>query len=151
MRKRWVRIGALAAGLIAINFVARLVVRFWFINNYDAQDRIALFAFGAVALTMAVAAFVWGRRLTQHVALANLALAAAAGALVSILLGPLVAGASPFREGTAGFFSQLALYAGFAAGGAMVGFFTLIALGQDHKSRSLQRYAESRLTKPRRV
>jgi len=146
-----VRIGALAAVLIAINVVARLVVRFWHINNYDAQDLIALIAFGAVALTIAVVAFVWGRRLPQTIAVGDLALAAAVAALVSILAGPLVAGSSPFREGTAGFFSQLALYAGFAAGGGVVGLCTLIALGQDHKSRVLQQHAQPRLTQPPRV
>lgn len=151
MRRRWMRVGALAVGLIAINAVARLVVRIWHQFNFDAQDRIAMIALGAVALTMAVMALVWGRRFPQGVAVADLGIAAAVGGLVSILAGPLIAGFSPFREGTAGFFSQVGLYAGFAGGGALIGMCILIALGQDHRSRSLQRYAESRLTRPRRV
>src|SRR5690606_2358922 len=125
MRRRWIRIGALAAGLIAINAVARLVVRFWHQFNFDAQDRIALISLGAVALTMAVVAFLWGRRLPQGVAVTDLGIAAAIGGLVSILAGPFIAGFSPFREGTAGFFGQLGLYAGFAGGGALIGMCTL--------------------------
>lgn len=150
MRKRWLRIGVLAGALFAINVAARLVVRFGFRDDLGAQDRIALVALAATGVAMAAMAIVWGRVRSQGVVVADLAGAATAGGLLSILVGPLIAGANPFAEGTAGFFSQVWLYAGFAGGGALIGLLLLIMLGRDHKSKALRRFAESRLAKPRR-
>jgi hypothetical protein len=54
-------------------------------------------------------------------------------------------------DGAGVFFSQVWLYAAFVGGGALIGFLIATALGQDYKSKSLKRYAEARLAKPRRV
>lgn len=151
MDERWRRIGGLAGGLFAINVVARLVVRVAFPDDAGRQDWAALITFATVGVAMAIMAVNWARRRPAGASIADLAGAAAAGGLLSILIGPLISGTSPFVEGIGGLFGQFGMFAGFAGGGVLIGILSLIMLGQDYKSRSLQRFAESRLTRPRRI
>jgi hypothetical protein len=150
MWDRWRQIGLLAAGLFGIAVVARLITRFWAESNESRQDNLAWIAYGVVALTLAVVAFYWGRpRPAGRVAL-DLAAAALAGCLLSILVGPFISGGSPFAAGAGNFFAGIWLYAAFAIGGSLLGFLVLTAIGLDYRSQALKRYAELARAKPRR-
>lgn len=151
MRDRWVRIGALAAGLFAINLVVRAVAKFGFGDDTEMQDRISLVFFAVVALVLAVYAFRWGRDRSLGVWLADVVGAIAIACLATVLLGPAVFGGNPVGGGAGEFFAQIWLYAGFSAGGVIVGYLVLVVLGKDYRSRQLAAYSQAKLSKPRRV
>jgi hypothetical protein len=151
MKDRWLRIGVLAGVLFAINVVARLIARFGFDGTTEAEDRASLVMLAAIGVLYAVLAFVWGRRYPVDTWLSDLGGAALGGLLLTIFVGPFISGNSPFDGGAGVFFSQVWLYAAFAGGGALVGFLIATAFGQDYKSRSLQRFAEMKSAKPKRV
>jgi hypothetical protein len=104
-----------------------------------------------VAVVMAVAAYWWARRHPMPRVVADLAVAAVAGCLLSVLLGPLLAGTAPLRDGVDFFVGQVWHYLAVAAGGAVFGLLVVMALGLDHKSQSWKRYAEQIKAKPKRV
>lgn len=151
MRERWQPVGILAGALFAANVIARLVVRLGFAHTASNQTRVGLVAMSAVALVMGVAAYYWARLYPVPRVLADLAVAAAAACLLSVLVGPFAGGSAPFREGVAFFFGQIGQYLAFAAGGTVLGLLIVMAMGQDWKSQAWKRYAESMRAKPRRV
>jgi len=151
MRNRWLRIGTLAAALFAINLVARGVANFAFDDDTDQQDRTSLVFFAVVALLLAVVAFRWGRDRPVGVLLADMAGAALVACLATVLIGPAVFGANPFGGGAGEFFAQIWLYAGFSAGGFLLGYLLLVILGKDYRSRQLAAYSKAKLSRPRRV
>jgi hypothetical protein len=151
MRNRWLRIGALAGALFAINLAARAVATFAYGDDTDMQDRVTLVFFTAVALVFAVVAFRWGRDRSLGVLLADLAGAALVACLATVLLGPAVFGANPVGGGAGEFFAQIWLYAGFSAGGFLLGYLLLVVLGWDYRSQQLAAFSKAKLSKPRRV
>jgi hypothetical protein len=150
MRGRWLRIGILAVVLLAVTFGGRLIIRIWHEGNIDAEEQIALGALGAVALVMMVAAIWWGRLRPIGVVVADLAGAAVPACTVNVLVGPFVSGTTPAQIGAGDSFNAVWLFAAFAGGGVLIGMLLLIMIGKDYKSQSLKRFAESKLTKPRR-
>lgn len=154
MRQRWVRIGALAATLFAVNAVARLVSRLGYgdgtVDQVTAQERLGWIALGGTALVMAVAAGWWVRLRPQGQVGGELAAAAAAAGLLSVLVGPFLSEPPRFSGGVGGVIIELSVYWGIAAVGAIVGMLTVIAAGRDYRSKQLRQYAEARATKPRR-
>ncbi|MEJ3741991.1 hypothetical protein WEI85_01645 [Actinomycetes bacterium KLBMP 9797] len=150
MRDRWLRIGVLAGVLFAVNVVARLVARFGFDGETEAEDRVSLAMFVVIGLILAAMAFVWGRRYPVGRWIADLGAAALGAMLLTIFVGPFLSGDGPFTGGAGRFFSQIWLYGGFAIGGALLGYLILVTLGWDYRSQSLQRFAETKLAKPRR-
>jgi len=151
VRRRWLPVGVLAGGLFVVNVVARLVVRFGFDADAEIEDRISLAMFALIGAILASVAFVWGRRRPVGRWGGDVAVAILAALALTIFVGPFLSGGHPFSDGAGAFFSQIWLYGGFAASGTLVGFLVLTALGRDHRSQQLRRYAETRLTKPRRV
>jgi hypothetical protein len=150
MRERWLRIGILAGALIAVNVVGRLVVRLGSVDDVETQELVTLVTYGAVALVMAVVAGWWVRLRPLGVVVADLAGGAVAAGLLTLLVGPFVSGTSPSAVGVGDSFEAAWQFAGFAAAGALVGMLLVIMLGRDHQSKSLKRFAEAKLTKPRR-
>lgn len=150
MWDRWRRIGLLAAGLFAITVVARLVSRFWAGDNESRQDLLAWLAFGAVALLLAVVAFIWGRRFPMGRVILELGGAALVGCLLAVLVGPFLSGGAPFRGGAGNFFAGVWLYAAFAITGSALGLIALMALGLDYRSVALKRFEQMARAKPRR-
>jgi hypothetical protein len=150
MRDRWLRIGALAAVLFAINVAARLVTRLAFDGDDDRQTTMGLISLVVIGLTFAVLAFAWGRDRPAGTVVADLAGAATIGCALTIFVGPFISGEGPFSDGAGVFFGQIWQYAGFFGGGTLVGFLVLTALGLDYKSKHLKRIAETQLTKPGR-
>ncbi len=151
MRDRWVPVGVLAGALFAINAIARLVVWLTASGSAAKQTTIGLIAVFAVAAAMIVAAYWWAVRHPMPRVLGDLAVALAGGCLLSVLIGPFAGGSAPFREGSAFFIAEIWHYLLIGAGGAVLGLLIVIAVGRDHKSQALKRYAQSKLAKPRRV
>ncbi|MGK5520062.1 hypothetical protein ACSNN9_11970 [Micromonospora sp. URMC 107] len=152
MSERWRAIGVLAVALFAVNVVARLVTRFGFDGDETAAaDRVSLGMFVVIGLVLAAVAFVWGKRRPVAGWGADLAAAVGLALLLTVLVGPLLVGDNPFGGGAGTFFAQIWLYLAAAGVGVLLGYLLLTALGLDHRSQSLKRYAELRATKPRRV
>jgi hypothetical protein len=151
MRNRWLRIGALAGALFAINLVARAIANWVYGDDTGMQDRISLVFFGVVAVVLAVVAFRWGRDRVLGVWLADMLGAVVIAGLVTVVLGPAVFGANPVGGGAGEFFAQIWLYAGFSGGGVLLGYLLAVVLGKDYRSRQLAAYSKAKLSKPRRV
>lgn len=151
MRQRWVQIALLAAGLFAINVVARLVIRIWFNEDDTAQNRVSIVMFAVIGIVLAIVTFVRAQRVPPSGWLPELGAAALGGMVLTILVGPLVSGDSPFASGAGNFFSQVWLYAGFAIVGTLLGYWIATMLGRDYRSKSLAAFARAKATKPRRV
>jgi hypothetical protein len=148
--KRWLPVGVLAGALFAINVVARLVVRFKY-NTEDAPvGRISLIMLVAVGLACLVAAVLWGRNQPLGRWSADLTAAAVVGLALAVFVGPFLNSNTPFGNGAGEFFKQIWQWAAFSGVGAALGFGIITALGIDYRSKSLKRYAEAKLAKPRR-
>ncbi|HEV7898152.1 MAG TPA: hypothetical protein VGP31_09950 [Planosporangium sp.] len=151
MRRRWLPVGILGGALFATNVIARWVVRLFAGHDDKFTTRIGVVALVAVAVVMAAAAFWWARQHPTVRVIADLAPGAVAGCLLSVLIGPLLVGTTPFRDGVDFFINQILYFLALAAGGAVFGMLVVMALGQDYKSQSWKRYAEQLRAKPRRV
>ena len=150
-QQRWFRIAALAAGLFAINAVARLVVRFGFDGSDTAQTRGTIAMFALIGLALAVFTYIRAQRERPSAWLPDIGFGALGGMLLTVLVGPFLSGSSPFANGAGDFFAQIWLYAGCAALGSAIGYGVAVMLGRDHRSRTLAAYTRSRATRPRRV
>jgi hypothetical protein len=151
-QQRWFPIAALAVGLFVINLAARLVIRFGFHDNDNAQSRATIVMFACIGLTLAIWTFVHAqRRLPTEWLVPDLFLGAVGGMLLTVLVGPFVSGGQPFTDGAGNFFSQVWLYGGFAILGTLLGYWIAVALGRDYRSRSLKAYAQTRQARPRKV
>jgi hypothetical protein len=150
MRDRWRAVGVLAAALFAVNVVARLVIRLGFPDDDTAADRVSLAMFLVIGAVLATLAFRWGQDRPVARWAGDVAASVGVALLLTVLVGPLLVGQNPFGGGAATFFAQVGFYVGAAAAGVLVGYLTLTALGRDHRSRMLQRYAEIKTSKPRR-
>ena len=151
MRERWLPVGVLAGLLFAINVIARLVTRFGFDGETEAADRVSFGMFVLIGAVLAGVALVWGRRRPVAAWGGDVAVAVLVAMALTILVGPFVSGSHPFADGAAEFFAQVGFYAVTATVGALLGHLVLTALGRDHRSQALKRYAERRQARPRRV
>lgn len=151
MKKRWLPVGVLAGVLFVVNVVARLVTRFGFDSDAEAEDRVSLAMFGVIGVILAVVAFMAGRRHPVSRWAPDIAVAVLAAMLLTLFVGPFISGSTPFAGGVGTFISQIWLYAAVTAGGTLFGYLVLTAFGLDHRSQSLKRFAEERLSRPRRV
>ncbi len=151
MRQRWAPIAALAVGLFGINVIARLITRLGFDGDDTAENRVSLAMFTVIGLVIAAAAFVRAQQKRPSRWLPELAAAAVAGMLLTVLIGPFVSGDLPFSGGAGNFFSQVWLYGGFAILGSLLGYWIATALGRDYRSRTLSAYARARAVRRRRV
>jgi hypothetical protein len=144
-------IAVLAAGLFAINVIARLVIRFGFNDNDTAENRVSIIMFAVIGVVLAIVTFVRAQRVPPSSWLPDIAAAGIGGMLLTILVGPFVSGDTPFSAGAGNFFSQVWLYGGFAIVGTLLGYWVATMLGRDYRSKSLRAFAQARTSKPRRV
>ncbi|MEV4757714.1 hypothetical protein AB0J86_21730 [Micromonospora sp. NPDC049559] len=151
MKERWLPVGVLAGILFVINVVARLVIRFGFDNGTEASDRVSLAMFAVIGVLLAAIAFVVARREPLARWSGDVAVAILVALAATIFIGPFISGSQPFANGAGEFFAQIWLYAGFSAGGVLLGYLLVTALGLDHRSQSLKRFAEVKRAKPQRV
>ncbi|MGC4803638.1 hypothetical protein [Micromonospora sp. DT233] len=150
MKDRWRVLALLAAALFAVNVAARVVVKLGFEGDDAAESRVSLAMFLAIGAILAGLVFRWG----QHRSVANwggdVAAAVGVALALTVLVGPLLVGQNPFDGGVATLFGEIGVYLVAAAVGVLAGHLTLTALGRDHRSRLLKRYAEIKTAKPRR-
>ncbi|GAA0802975.1 hypothetical protein [Spirilliplanes yamanashiensis] len=151
MRARWLPVGILALVLFAVNVASRLVVRLAFDGGAVAENRASLVMFAVIATVLGVLAFVRARREPVARWLGDLSVAAGVALVLTLFVGPFVSGGTPFGSGAGDFFNQIWLYAGFAGAGMLIGYLLVTALGLDYRSQGLKRYAEARMTRPRRI
>ncbi len=151
MRDRWQPVGILAGVLFAINAVVRLVVWQFGLKSDSKQIAVGFVGLGLVALVMAGAGWRWGRRYPMSRVTPDLSVAVAVACLLTVLVGPLLGGTRPFKEGAGLFFAEIWHYLAFAGGGAILGLLVLMALGRDYRAEALKRYSRTRAAKPRRV
>ncbi|MFI7021682.1 hypothetical protein [Micromonospora sp. NPDC049900] len=150
MGQRWRAIGVLAIALFAVNVVARLVIRFGFDGDEAAADRVTLGMFAVIGLILAGVAYSWGRSSPVAQWGAEVAGAIGIALVLTMFVGPLLVGRSPFADGSATFFWQVVLYLVATTVGTILGYLLLTTLGRDHRSQTLQEYAESGTSRPRR-
>jgi MFS family permease len=151
MRQRWLPVGLVAAGVFAVNAVARIAVRLFAAKDADAQTTIGLVALGVVAALLAAAGYRWAVRHPAGRLALDLGVAVLAGFVASVVLGPLLVGAVPFAEGTDLLVGEVWQFLLISAGAVGFGLLVAMALGRDWKSQAWKRYEESRRSKPRRV
>ncbi|MDI1459872.1 hypothetical protein QEZ54_02725 [Catellatospora sp. KI3] len=147
MKERWLPVGVIAAVLFAVNLVARWVAKG--ITDADRQSVAGLVALGVIGLVFLVMAVYWGRVRPQARVVADLAAAGGVACLLSILVGPLLAGEGPFAHGAGAFFNQIWLYAGVFIIGTGLGLVGLMAFNADHRARQLKAFAQQQHSKAR--
>jgi hypothetical protein len=151
MKDRWLPIGVLAGLLFAINIVARLVTRLGGFAAEDQQLRIGIISMVATGVLLIGATARWAVRYPIGRVVADLSAAAGIACLLSVVVGPFVAGSKPFAGGLGFFVGQILLFALLSGAGMLFGFLGVVVLGKDYKSRSLKRYAQNYKSKPPRV
>jgi hypothetical protein len=144
-------VGVLAGVLFAVNVIARLAIRLADGSDSPLAERASLGMFVVIGLILAVEAFRRGRREPVGAWGADVGLAVLVAMLLTVLVGPFVSGSAPFADGAGEFFAQIWLYLAAAGAGTLLGYLLLTALGRDHRSETLRRYAESSRARPRRV
>jgi hypothetical protein len=127
------------------------LVRLFAEHRENFTTRIGVVALVTVAAVMAVAAFWWARPHPMSRVAGDLAVGAVAGCLLSVLIGPLLVGTTPLRDGVDFFLNQIVFFLAVALAGTVFGLLVVMALGKDYKSQSWKRYAEQLRAKPRRV
>ncbi|ABP56192.1 hypothetical protein [Salinispora tropica] len=151
MRQRWRVTGALAGALFAVNVVARVIIRVGFDDaDTTAADRVSLGMFVVIGVGLAAVAFDWSRRRPAAEWGADIAAAVGVALALTVLVGPLLVGKNPFGDGAGTFFAQIWLYFAVTGIGVLLGYLLAVALGLDHRSKALKRYAESKAAKPHR-
>lgn len=151
MKARWPRIGVVTGVLFAINVIGRLAVWKFARHNDGRQTLIGLITVAAVAVALGIAGYLSARRRPMGEAVGELALAALFGCALTVAVGPFAGGSAPFVEGGTFFVSEVWHYLLVGAVGIALGVLVAMALGQDHRSQALKRYARTQAARPRRV
>jgi xanthine/uracil permease len=151
MFQRWRAVGVLAAALFVVNVVARLVIKLAYPHDDTAAGRVSLAMFLVIGLILAGTAFRWGGDRPVARWSGDLAAAVAVALALTVFIGPLLVGENPFEGGAGLFFAQIWLYLAATVAGVLVGYLILTALGRDHRSRQLKRFAELKAAKPRKI
>jgi hypothetical protein len=148
VRQRWLRIGAVALGLFAVNVIARLVTVKGKFATEGQQLRIGIIAMTAVAVILIAASAWWSIHHPLGRVVADLGAAILIAALLATLIGPFVVHHGPFANGLGFVVGQMLLFCGIGAVGVTLGFIGTVAFGMDWKSQGLKRYAQRYRAKP---
>jgi hypothetical protein len=142
-KNRWVRVGLVALAIFLVNAVSRLVSLITHRSDTTTGvNLISLVGAAAVVVLVALAAAYWAVRYPFARIFFDLGSAAVVGALLSLIIGPLVGGNAPFKEGLGTFVGEFLQFLGLAAIGGFFGFVTMIVLGKDWKSRGYRAYEQ---------
>lgn len=152
---RWREVGILVGVLFALNVAGLWTAKLLKAENQQAlDDKKAMAGFvliGALTLVFLVTTFLWGRvRPIARVA-QDLGAAAVISCLLSVFVGPLLTGESPFAEGAGAFFAKIWTWGGIAIVGSALGYIILVALTADYRSKQLKSFAERKQTAPKRL
>lgn len=149
MKERWLPVGVIAGVLFVVNVVGRWVAKG--IDDADSQATAGFIALGVIGLVFFAMALYWGRTRPLWRVVGDLAAAGGVACLLSILVGPLLAGDGPFANGAGAFFAQIWVYAAVFAVGTGLGLIGLIAFAADYRAKQLKAFAERAKAHPRRV
>jgi hypothetical protein len=149
LRHRLVPVVVVALALLVVNAIGRLVVLLAGVKADDKLLLASLYSMLAMAVVAAVAGFRWARRYEMARVVGEVGFAVVLGSLLTVLVGPLVVGASPFH-GLNSFLQLLGICFGISALGAAIGVLIVLALGQDRTGRAWRYQADQYRAKPRR-
>lgn len=151
---RWREVGIIAGVLFLINVASRVIAKQMEGGDpatlADRQGMAGLVAIGVVTLVFAGMTIYWGRKRSTWDVGTSLGFAAAIACLLSVFIGPLLVGESPFASGAGDFFKQFWFWAGEALVGITLGFIVLISFTMDYKSKQLKDFAERNKALPKR-
>lgn len=150
VRVRWQPVALLAAALLAVDLVTRLIARLVDGDDDAKQTLIGLVAAIAVGVVVLGWSVRWILRRRLPRVAGDLAIAIAVGSLLSVVVGPLVSSGKAYPS-LSGVVLQFVVLATIAAFGAVFGVTGVMVLGADHTSQSWKRYAENLQARPRRV
>jgi hypothetical protein len=155
MFQRWRAAGVLTLVLFALNAGGRWTAKLLKAENQAALDHkksvagfILIAVIGLVFVGMTV---YWGRIRPISRVGTDLGAAALAACVLSIFVGPLTVGESPFANGAGAFFSQIWTWAALATGGTALGYMGLVAFTQDYRSKQLKKFADRAKALPKRA
>ena len=153
---RWREVGIVALALFAINFGGRLVAGKMIKSENqqvleERQSLTGFIALGAIFLVFFGLTIYWGRKRTMWKVCTELGFAGAIACVLSVVVGPLLLGDSPFEGGAGDFFAQIWWWIGVAIGAVFLGYVVLISFTADYKSRQLKAYVDRSKAQPRRV
>lgn len=150
LRHRLVPVAVVALALLAVNVIGRLVVLLAGVKADNKLLLASLYSMLAMAVLAGLAGFRWARRYETARVVGEVGFAVVLGSLLTVLVGPLVVGMSPFHGGFNAFLELLGLCFAITALGAAIGALLVLAIGQDRTSRAWRYQAESYRAKPRR-
>src|SRR5262245_51051258 len=150
-KQRWLPVLLLGLGLFAVNAIARFITKLVAKHDADLQTTIGLYSFIAVGVVVLGVAMWWTVIKPMPRMLADIAVAAVLGCVLSVLVGPYAGGSHPYAEGGLFFWGEIWHYLALAALGTIIAFAVVTATGRDHRSRALALYAQKQRTKPPRV
>lgn len=152
---RWREVAILVVVLFALNVAGRWTAKLLKADNQPAlDDKKAVAGFvliGVLGLVFMAMTLYWGRVRPFSRVGADLGAAAVAACLLSVFIGPLTVGESPFANGAGAFFAQFWTWGGLALAGTALGYIILVALTADYRSKQLKLFAERKKVVPRRV
>ncbi len=152
---RWREVGIIALVLFAINVGGRIWAKNLKASNdmvlEDRQAKAGFVALALIGLVFFAMALYWGRVRTMWTTCTELGFAAVAACLLSVFIGPLIVGKSPFAGGAGNFFAQFWWWGGLAIVGVGLAYIVLISFTLDHRSKALKNYADRAKAAPKRV
>jgi hypothetical protein len=163
---RWVKVGAIALGILVVNGASRLVTRLVdgktstnptsvdytpAAGNGTADKITSVAGVLAVVLLVGIVTAVWSVRQPFLRVFSDIFVAVLAGTALALLIGPFIGGAKPFGEGLGSFVGEFLQFLLLGAVGLFLGFVTMVALGKDWRTRGLQAYAERYGKRPHRA
>lgn len=151
LRHRLVPVAVVALALLAVNVIGRLVVLLAGVKADNQLLLASVYSMLAMAVLAGFAGFRWARRYDTARVVGEVGLAVVAGTLLTVLVGPLVVGLSPFQGGFNAFLELFGICFGITALGAAIGVLLVLAMGQDRTSRAWRYQSDSYRAKPHRT
>src|SRR5690606_32150732 len=121
VNKRWLRVGLVALVIFAVNVIARAVTEIGDVTEESTLDLIAYGGLAVVGVVLIVAGAWWAVQYPFVRLFFDLGAASVAFALLSIFIGPLFVGNSPFASGPSYIVGQFLLLVGVALGAVLLG------------------------------
>lgn len=152
---RWREVGILAGVLFALNVAGLWTAKLLKAENQQALEKNQTMAgfvlIGVLGLVFVLATFFWGRVRPIARVGADLGAAAVVSCLLSVFVGPLLTGESPFADGAGAFFAKIWTWGGLAILGSALGYIILVAFTADYRSKQLKNFAQRRQAVPKRL
>lgn len=138
--KRWLAPAIVTMAFFVLNVAGRVVAEVFIASDdADTQNLIGICGVAAMAVLAIVAGIYWSIRVPVLRVLADLGAACLVGALLSVLIGPLLVGGNPFGGGFGFVLAELTMFFGVCLIAVFVGYLAATMFGADHRSKGLKR------------